>query len=81
MPNLIQKPRLSIDLDEAEYNRLRKCVPWGYQRRLFTVLLETVCDAVEEHGELALVAIMTGRINVLDIIPPIGQKEAEDGKA
>ena len=71
----ITPPRLSIDLTEEERLRLNRCIPWGLQRKIFSVMIDSLCSSIEKHGEFALAAIMTRKMSVLDIIPPKEEKK------
>jgi hypothetical protein len=62
------KPRLTIEITEQERNRLSACIPHGVGRRLFSVIIDSLCTAVEKHGELAIAAIITKRVSILDVI-------------
>lgn len=70
-------PRLTVNLTPDEKKRLDKCVPWGYTRRLFSVLIDSVCTAVEKQGPIVLAAIVSKRIDVLDILGAEEKKEVK----
>ena len=65
-------PRLSVDLDADTHARMQKLIPWGSTRHLMIALIEQTLDFIEEVGvensTLAIGAIISKRISVLDIM-------------
>lgn len=58
------RPRLSIELDEARYNRMRGLFPWGAKAPFFKHVIDIVCDAIEKHGAVVLAAIFNGNVEL-----------------
>jgi len=58
------RPRLSIELDEDRYLRMRQLFPWGSKAPFFKHVIDIVCDAIEEHGPVVLGAIFNGNVKL-----------------
>lgn len=71
------KPRLNVDISEEQDTKLRKLIPWGLKHQLFSVIVDELIQILEEHGEMAIGAILAKRISVLEIIRA---KEKRRGK-
>lgn len=71
------KPRLNVDITEEQDSKLRKLIPWGIKHQLFSVIIDELIAILEEHGEMAIGAVLAKRISVLDIIR---SKERRKGK-
>ena len=41
--------KLTILIDEELYARMIKVIPWGYQSKLVTLVLEDIVSAIEEN--------------------------------
>lgn len=50
--------RISVQVDEALFQRLNRCFEWGERNRVLTRMLEWLCEKVELHGKNALVVIL-----------------------
>lgn len=74
------RPKKTVEISEALQKRVDACIPFGVGRRLFEVLLDTVCTAVEAHGEIALGAILARKVSVLDLIAAYEPKEVPGGQ-
>jgi hypothetical protein len=69
------KCRLSIEISEEEQDRLHKLIPWGLMSRIMRILSSQVLDLVEQHGDIVLGALLTGKLTALDLI----KKGGNDG--
>ena len=65
-------PRLNIDLTHILHNKLQKYIPFGSMRPLVTTLLQQVVDVIdelgEEHATIVIGAIISKKINIIDIL-------------
>lgn len=59
------RPRITVDVTELQVARLRKLIPWGLRAQLLQVVIDQVLDAVEEHGPLAIAAILSKKLNLV----------------
>ena len=66
--------RIVVPITREEQTRMRNLIPWGNIGRVVRILLFQVLDLVEQHGEVALGAILSGDATVLDIM----KKRKED---
>lgn len=58
------RPRLSVELDEERYLRMRTLFPWGSRTPFFKLVIDIVCDAIEKHGPIILGAIFNGNVEL-----------------
>ncbi len=56
--------RLSIPLANSLYLRLQRLIPWGQRATIVVMLIEQLCDIVEESGGEILVKLYSGRIRL-----------------
>lgn len=63
-----RRPRLSIDISEEQDAKLRELVPWGLKKQLFSKVIDELIELLEEHGEMAIGALLAGKIRFLDIM-------------
>lgn len=70
-------PRLNVDITEEQDRKLRKLIPWGLKHQLFSIVVDELIEILEEHGEMAIGAILAKRIAVLEILKA---KERKRGK-
>jgi len=47
---------------------MRNALPWGVIGRVMRILLIQVLELVETHGEVALGALLSGKITIKDMI-------------
>ncbi len=67
--------RLSINITDSEHTRMVNLIPWGIMGRIMRILLAQTLDLIEEHGDIVLGALMSGKLTALDLI----RKEVHDG--
>jgi hypothetical protein len=60
--------RVSIVISDEEQIRLHNSIPWGITNRILRVLLFKTLDLIDEHGEIVLGAIISGKLSALDIL-------------
>jgi hypothetical protein len=66
--------RLSIPIDRALQIRVQNTLPWGTTSKIMHRLLISVLDLVDAHGEIVIGAIMTGKLQALDLLKKGGDK-------
>lgn len=69
----MEKRRLSIEITDEEQARLHKLIPWGLMSRIMRILCTQVLDLVQEHGDIILGALLTGKLTALDLIKKGGK--------
>lgn len=66
-------PRLSVELDEEQYKKLTKYIPWGMQKLLFSAIVDDLIKLFEQgDAELTIAAIIAGIIKPRDLIKTLG---------
>lgn len=61
-------PRLNIELTEEQDELLRKLIPWGLKRHLFSAIIDEVIEVLKEHGEIAITAIACKKVKFIDVL-------------
>jgi hypothetical protein len=56
-PRKAYKPRLTIEVTEAQYNALKKHLGYGMQRRIFSILIEDIIDMLDKYGNKFIAAL------------------------
>lgn len=62
------KPRLSVNISQEQFNRVSRLIPWGVKHRFIQAILDDILDVLEEHGDIAIAAIINKNIGIIDII-------------
>ena len=61
-------PRLSVELTEETYWRMKEKIPWGLTSKVMVVLLEGTLDLIDEHGNIVLAAILNQAIGAKEVV-------------
>jgi hypothetical protein len=72
--NMGDKKHLSIQITAEEQTRMRNLIPWGIISKVIRVLLLQTLDLVEQHGDIVLGALITGKLTALDLLKAGGGK-------
>lgn len=62
------RPRLSIELTEEQHKKISALIGWGQQRAVFSVLVDELINLIEEHGQLAIGALLSKKVSFLDTL-------------
>lgn len=59
-------PRLSVDLEEEQFNKLLKLIPHGLKRQIFSVIVDDLIEMLESttKREAVFAAILSRLVNV-----------------
>ena len=69
MTNPNYRPRLSIDITEAQSAALYKHLSWGEKKRLFTIVIDDLITAFDKYGADKIIGAMKAReINAMNLI-------------
>jgi len=69
MANSEFRPRLSVDITEAQSKALYKYLDWGEKRRLFAIILDDLIIAFEKFGADKVIGAMKAReLKLLDVV-------------
>lgn len=60
------RPRLIVEITQEQHDKLQRLIRWGSLRPAMSILVDTLIEVVEKHGEIALAAIISGDYNILD---------------
>ncbi len=72
------KPKLSIEITESQQQGLRNIdLPHGYQKALFSAIIDDLLSVNSEHGPRALALIITGAVRPATIIPCVAKAITE----
>jgi hypothetical protein len=74
----MDKRRLSIEITNEEQIRMRNLIPWGLVSKVMRILFVQTLDLIEQHGEIVLGAIVTGKFTALDLLR---KEESNDTKS
>ena len=55
--------RVNFEISDELAVKLKR-MPWGTRTTLIRILLEKIADAIEEHGEIMIGAIMSGEFTI-----------------
>jgi hypothetical protein len=64
----MSKKRLSIEITHEDQIRMQNLIPWGVIGKIMRLLLIQVLDLVQQHGEIVLGALITGKITAYDLL-------------
>jgi len=62
-------------ITEEDQIRMRNVIPWGLISRVMRLLLMQTLDLIEEHGDVVIGALVSGKLTALDLL----RKEDNDG--
>jgi hypothetical protein len=65
--------RLPIVITEEDMRRVHQLIPWGLTSRIMRILLIQTLDLLEEHGDIVLGALLSGKITALDLLKKGGE--------
>ena len=61
------RPRLSIEIDEKQYQKLQDLIPWGVKNQIFILIIDDLIDALEKNGQHVIGALLSRKLNLRDI--------------
>ncbi len=61
--------RLSVDILNEQFLRLQRLIPHGLRVAVFEVLINDLCDAIEENGDKIYGGIIAKKIKLGDFSP------------
>jgi hypothetical protein len=74
----MDKRRLSIEISVEDQIRMRNLVPWGLMGRIVRMLFIQVLDLLDEHGDIVLGALLSGKLTALDLLKKKGEESGSD---
>ena len=61
------RPRLSIEIDEKQYQKLQELITWGVKNQIFKLIIDDLIDALEKNGQHVIGALLSRKLNLRDI--------------
>ena len=58
------RPRLSIEISEAQYMELRRLIPWGVKNKLFMVIIDDLITALNTSPNKVIGGILSQNISL-----------------
>lgn len=60
------RPRLSIDLEPGQKEKLKKLLPWGVQRRIISEVINLLIEFITTNGlGVGMDALLNGRAKII----------------
>ena len=72
----MKEKRLSILITKEEQTWMRNQIPWGLVSRVMRILLVQTLKLIDEHGDIVLGAILSGKLTALDVLRKEDDKDA-----
>lgn len=60
------RPRLSVEISQAQQQKLQQYLDYGMQKRVFSIVVDDVIKMIEKHREKFLAAVLSRNINFED---------------
>lgn len=70
-------PRLSVEISEETYFRMKDRIPWGLTTKVMSTLLEDLLDLIDEHGNIVIAAILNRSIGAKEVVKELRSKEVK----
>ena len=61
-------PKITVAVTDEEQKRMQSLIPWGIQAAIIRLLINRVLDLIEEHGDVVLGALLSGKLTLLDLL-------------
>ena len=62
------RPRLSVDLTPEQAQALRKYLPYGFQKRVYSVLTDLLIAALEREGLAVLSSVLAYELDLAGLL-------------
>ena len=62
------RPRLSLEIDEDQYQKLQNLIPWGVKNQIFRVIISDLIEVIEKEGPLVIAALLSRKVKLSDIV-------------
>ena len=59
------RKRLAIDLTEEQWRKLRKHLPWGLGRRIFSNIVDALIAAFEADADTTISGFISGKLEIV----------------
>ncbi len=70
------RPRLSVELSQAQSDGLQRMLDYGEQKALFSAIVDSLLKLHSSHGKMAIYAIIVGKADYIEVLArQAGQKE------
>lgn len=76
-----RKPRLTVELTEEQYAKLRKHIEHGMQRKLFSIVVDDIIQMMERYGEMFILALLHHKITYRKLVEEyVARNGIDDGE-
>jgi hypothetical protein len=66
------RPRLSIELSDAQLARLRRSIAWGLRTKVLSKIIDDLLNLIDKHGQqVVLGAFLSGELTIEEITPEL----------
>lgn len=62
------RPRLSLEIDQEQYQKLQSLIPWGVKNQIFRVIISDLIEVIEKEGPLVIAALLSRKVKLSDIV-------------
>ena len=70
------KPRFGFEITYEQKERADRVLDqYGLRKAIFGIILDDVCDLIEDHGGLAIGILMSGQAKPREILPSMNRVE------
>ena len=60
-------PRLSVEITDEQYDKLKRLIPWGVKNTLFSIIIDEVIELIEEHGTVVIAGLLNKKLTVQNL--------------
>ena len=75
----MSRPRITLDVTQEEFFRMHELIPKGIQSKCFAVMLTTLLDDIELHGQDVL-GVLLSRSYTMEMLMKQKKKEERNAK-
>lgn len=61
-----QTPRLVVEVTEEQKRRLNNLLRWGVGKSVFSSIIDSLINFLEDYGEMGIAAIISGEYDFLN---------------
>jgi len=70
------KPRFGFEITYEQKERADRILDqYGLRKAIFGIILDDVCDLIEDHGGVAIGILMSGQAKPREILPSMNEVE------
>lgn len=66
-------PKLTVELDEVQYFRLKNNLEYGELRPLMSAIVDDINDLIDEYGNMVVAVIAGKEVKPREVLPSISK--------